>query len=198
MLRIYLARHGQTDWNAARRLQGWTDVGLNETGRRQARDLARRLADVRLDGAFCSALRRSRETAEIVAGGRVPIESLPALNERRFGAFEGVCLDGGDPAVAAEFERRLADPEDGLGSGESAIAHRTRVRAAVLEILRRHAVGTILVVGHGLTNAAILSVLLDGAEPSRPQGAQANDEVYVVDVGPDGRSHVVLDRPPPA
>ena len=68
-LRIYLARHGETDWNAARRLQGRTDTALNSTGRQQAAKLAEHLKGVRLDAIYCSTLSRSRETAEIVRGG---------------------------------------------------------------------------------------------------------------------------------
>src|SRR5215475_11690790 len=58
-LRIYLARHGETDWNAERRLQGRTDVPLNSTGRQQAAKLAERLKGVRLDAVYTSTLSRS-------------------------------------------------------------------------------------------------------------------------------------------
>src|SRR6266540_1828092 len=88
-LRIYVARHGQTDWNVERRLQGATDVPLNEAGRRQAADLAARLAGVPLDRIYSSALKRSRETAEALRG-RAPIEALAGLNEQSLGAFEGL------------------------------------------------------------------------------------------------------------
>src|SRR2546422_1604679 len=97
-LRIYLARHGQTEWNALHRIQGWTDVPLNDTGRRQAQELAVRLQGVHLDVIYSSALRRSRETAEIVAGGR-PVESLEVLNEQSLGGFEGKYLDGRDSTL---------------------------------------------------------------------------------------------------
>jgi broad specificity phosphatase PhoE len=82
--------------NLARRLQGGTDVPLNETGRRQAHALADRLAGVRLDGIYSSALQRSRQTAEAFKG-RAPVEALPGLNEQSLGAFEGLYLDGRDP-----------------------------------------------------------------------------------------------------
>src|SRR5688572_5903301 len=113
VLRIYVARHGQTEWNAARRLQGGTDVPLNETGRRQAAALADRLAGVRLDRIYSSALQRSRQTAEALQG-RAPLEALAGLNEQSLGAFEGLYMDGRDPQREAEYERRSLDPEDRL------------------------------------------------------------------------------------
>src|ERR1700704_3489366 len=67
-LRLYVARHGETDWNLAHRLQGWTDRPLNDTGRRQAIDLAESLKGVHLDAIYSSTLSRSRDTAEAVAG----------------------------------------------------------------------------------------------------------------------------------
>ena len=182
VLRIYLARHGQTGWNAERRLQGWTDIELNETGRGQARGLAERIDGVPIDQIFCSGLRRSRETAEIVSGGRLPIEALPALNEQKLGKFEGAYIDGRDPQVVAEYERRSADPEDALDSGESRTEHHARVRAAVEEILRRHPSGTILVVGHGGTNSAILAALLGLSQAQASEIRQSNDELYLVEV----------------
>lgn len=184
VLRIYLARHGQTDWNAARRLQGWTDIELNETGRAQARDLAARLDGVPIDTVFCSGLKRSRETAEIVSRGRFPIESLPALNEQRLGKFEGAYIDGRDPGILAEYQRRSADPDDSLDTGESLTVHHARVRAAVNEILRRHRKGTLLIVGHGGTNSAILAALF-GLDPKQASEIkQSNDELYLIELAP--------------
>ena len=69
-LRIYLARHGETDWNAERRLQGRTDTALNSKGRQQAAKLAERLKGIHLDAVYSSTLSRSRDTAESRAVGR--------------------------------------------------------------------------------------------------------------------------------
>src|SRR5262245_47401752 len=65
VLNLYIARHGQTDWNAERKLQGQTDTQLNANGRAQAERLAERLRGVQLDQVYSSTLARSRETAEI-------------------------------------------------------------------------------------------------------------------------------------
>ena len=63
-LRLYIARHGETDWNLAHRLQGWTDRPLDDLGRRQAMDLAESLKGVRIDAIYSSTLSRSRDTAQ--------------------------------------------------------------------------------------------------------------------------------------
>jgi 2,3-bisphosphoglycerate-dependent phosphoglycerate mutase len=181
VLRIYVARHGQTDWNVARRLQGGTDVPLNETGRRQAAELADRLAGVRLDRIYSSALQRSRQTAEALHG-RAPIEPLPGLNEQSLGAFEGLYLDGRDLQREAEYERRSLDPEDCLDGGESATQHFARVQAAVQAIRSRHAAGDLLIVGHGGTNAMVLRALLGLTAEQASAIEQANDELYMVEL----------------
>ncbi|MEW5852258.1 MAG: histidine phosphatase family protein [Myxococcota bacterium] len=88
---IYLLRHGETDWNAAGRLQGHTDTPLNEKGREQARRAAELLREHPIGHTISSDLSRARETADIVAhtlGIRVDVD--PALRERCFGIFEGL------------------------------------------------------------------------------------------------------------
>jgi len=179
-LRLYIARHGQTDWNAERRLQGQTDTQLNDTGRRQAAQLAESLQGVRFDAVYSSTLRRSRETAEILRRD-VPLTSLAGLCEQALGKFEGLHLAGADSAAVAEFRRRSDDPEDTLDGGESANQFFARVRAAVDTIRVRHASGSILVVGHGGTNQMILRALLDLDAAQADSIHQANDELYLLE-----------------
>jgi len=183
-LRIYLARHGQTDWNAARRLQGQSDTNLDETGRRQASQLAEFMRNISLDAVYSSSLSRSRETAEI-ARGEAPLTSLDGLREQQLGKFEGLHLAGEDTALVAEFWRRIADPDDSLDGGESARQMSERVRAAVETILRSHPAGTILIVGHSGTNQMILRALLDLSMEQSDSIRQANDEVYMIDLNPE-------------
>jgi broad specificity phosphatase PhoE len=183
VLRLYLARHGQTDWNAERRLQGWSDTHLDATGRRQAQALGERLLGVRLTRVYSSTLARSRETAEIVRGA-VPLTSLDGLREQRLGQFEGLRMAGGDTAAVAEFERRRRDPDDTLDGGESTNQHFARVRDAVQALVAQHPGGAILVVGHGGTNQMILRALL-GLTPEEADAVrQANDELYLIEIAP--------------
>ena len=90
---IYLVRHGETDWNRAGRLQGQTDIELNEKGREQAAMLREKLSEVELDAAFSSSLTRARQTRQIILDGRnVPAWDEPLLKEMNFGQWEGDML----------------------------------------------------------------------------------------------------------
>lgn len=180
-LRIFLARHGQTEWNAERRLQGGTDVPLNETGQKQARELAARLSGVALDHIYTSALQRTRQTAAAL-GATTPTNAVVALNEQSLGKFEGIYLDGRNTEAATEFERRSASPSDALDGGESAEQHYARVSSAVSALRAQHRAGAILIVGHGGTNALILRALLDLTADEAQQVSQSNDELYLVEV----------------
>jgi len=154
---------------------------LNETGRQQARQLKARLAGIQFDAIYSSTLSRSRETADIVHG-QTPVTSLQSLGERRFGKFEGRLTS--DPETGPEFERRRWLPDDSLDGGESLKTWRERVRGAIDTILKRHASGSILVVGHDYTNRMILSVILGLTVEQMQSFDQANDELYLIEIQP--------------
>ena len=185
-LRIYLARHGQTDWNAAHRLQGNTNTHLNATGREQATALAARLAGVHFEHAYCSRLSRTQETAAILLTGRhVPIDSLAGLNEQNFGRFQGLRTDTSD-AIAAEWRRRSADPTDSLDGGESLEMLSARVSATVERIRHRHKGGNILIVGHGGSNKMVLLDLFHLTMEQADSIQQGNDELYLIEMDATG------------
>jgi len=173
-LHLYLARHGQTDWNLDGRLQGSADIPLNTTGRQQARMLARTLAGIHLDAVYSSELKRSRETAEIVHGS-ASLTMLAGLNERRLGAFEG-------RPSSPEYEHRRQDPGDGLDGGESLTQLLARVQTALEGILARHRSGTVLIVGHGGTNQMIVRVLFGLSAERAAAFQQSNDELYLCEI----------------
>ena len=186
-LRIYLARHGQTDWNLDGRTQGRTDIPLNATGRQQAQALKARLAGVQLDAVYSSTLSRSRDTAEIVHG-QASLTSLPDLVERGFGKFEGRLTK--DPETGPEFQRRPWSPDDSLDGGESLNAWRERVRRAIDTIRKQHASGSILIVGHSYTNRMILSVILGLTIEQMQSFDQANDELYLIELESGSSPHL--------
>ncbi len=158
---VYVARHGETDWNAEGRLQGHADVPLNDRGRAQALGLAGALAGEGIGTLVASDLSRARETAEIVAGvlGRAPPAIDARLRERGFGAFEGRTKAD---LLAAEPDAWRAWNEDVRArppGGESHEDLALRVVAAASHAAVAHARpgSPVLLVSHG---AAIRALLL--------------------------------------
>jgi broad specificity phosphatase PhoE len=146
---VYLARHGESDWNAENRFQGQTDRPLTELGRRQAELLAQEVARLRLAAVYTSPLRRSTETAEIVAGplGIEPIVE-PALSEVDVGSWAGLTR----AEVAHRFPegfRSWIGGGNGWADGETYEQMSDRVVAAVRAIGGRHPDEQVLVVSHG-------------------------------------------------
>jgi 2,3-bisphosphoglycerate-dependent phosphoglycerate mutase len=135
MTTLVLVRHGETDWNAKGRLQGHTDRPLNDLGRRQARELADRLAGEDIAAIYASDLVRARETAEIVAARLgLPVAVDADLREKNWGSWEGLT---GDERLTVEYV------------GETTEAHRDRTLRAVLRIVERHPADRVVVVTHG-------------------------------------------------
>ena len=140
---ILLARHGETDWNLRRRVQGQSDTPLNQTGRAQARALAEELADERLDAVYSSDLVRAHETARIVADPHgLEVTALADLREKNFGTWEGLT----DDEILIRFPEAQRGP---WGDGETTEEVAGRVVAALLRIAQSHPGGQVLVVAHG-------------------------------------------------
>ena len=90
-MKVYLIRHGETQWNKQRLLQGKTDMPLNENGRQVARMTAEGLRGIAFDQVYSSPLSRAYETARLVTEGRYPIRKDERLTEIGFGVYEGLC-----------------------------------------------------------------------------------------------------------
>ena len=149
---VCVVRHGETDWNISGILQGWTDVPINDVGRRQARELGEAFAGAGFASVWTSPLIRSSETAQIVAG----LLGLPApvahegLMERHFGAVQGVPkaeLGETNEVLLQQILRR--NPAAHFEEGETMDEFADRVLGAVLEIGVRHGGERVLVVTHG-------------------------------------------------
>lgn len=147
---IILLRHGETDWNAQRRIQGQTDTALNERGREQARALVGATLGLQIDVLYSSDLQRARESAAYLADVRgLKVVALPQLRERHLGIFQG---STGEEAMArwpAEYTRyRQRDPARTLGDGENLQQLRHRVLSVCEELVARHAGEHIALVTH--------------------------------------------------
>ncbi len=151
-LEIFAVRHGETTWNRDRRIQGHKDAPLSDVGREQARDLAERIADLRLDAAISSDLSRARETATLALGAR-PIElALDAgFRERGFGTLEGLTWRDARQRYPERSDPRLAERIDSeLGVEDYDGAFGARVRASLGELPRRFPKARrLLLVTHG-------------------------------------------------
>lgn len=156
--RIYLVRHGETDWNRLSLHQGTTDVPLNARGREQARRLAASLRHVHFLAAYTSPLQRARETAEVITRGRgVPVVRLSDLREISYGLWQGKSADWWRRACPALARRWRTDPwAVRFPGGETLGEVRERVGAALRRILDVHPGGTVLVCGHGHVNRVLL------------------------------------------
>ena len=182
VLDIYIVRHGQTNWNLEKKLQGSTDNALNETGTKQAKDLGDKLAGVKFDQIYSSGLKRAKDTAAAFAGS-TKVTPLPELNERSFGKFEGIYEDDRSAAEFAEFGKRVTVLDDSLDGGESLQSQANRVKTAVATIRQQHKQGNIAIVAHGGVNPLVLSALLDiPVAEAVSRIKQGNDEVYLVRV----------------
>ncbi|MCL2346253.1 MAG: histidine phosphatase family protein [Desulfobulbus sp.] len=149
--RLCFVRHGETEWNAVRRIQGQTDIDLNASGRRQAVAVGRWLAATDIAALYSSDLRRAWQTAEAIGDALgLPPQAEPALRERRYGVFEGLTYDElqrDHPAGYAAFAAR--DPDYDFASGESLKSLYARVTEAVRRIAARHPGRNVVVVVHG-------------------------------------------------
>ena len=158
MTEILLVRHGETDWNVERRVQGHTDRPLNATGEEQARTLADELRGERLDAVYASNLSRARETARAIADPLgLTVEELPALREKHFGTWEGM-LD-------TEIRERFPDSHNGpWGDAEVMAEVSERVLGALRTIAECHPDGRVLVVSHGGPLRAVLRSIDAGGD----------------------------------
>jgi probable phosphoglycerate mutase len=151
LTRLCLVRHGETEWNAERRIQGQIDIELNATGRLQAEAAGRWLVRAGLAALYSSDLRRAWQTAKAIgaATGLEPV-ARPALRERRYGIFEGLTyaeLQARHPEGYAAFEARDVDYD--FESGESLKAMYARVTGCLQALAASHPGMAIGLVLHG-------------------------------------------------
>ena len=152
---ILLIRHGETAWNAVRRLQGHIDIDLNPEGQRQAAAVARALASEKLDAIISSDLKRALQTAEAIAAHhQVPLHVDPDLRERGYGAFEGLLyteIAERYPEDFAAWQARHVESvmPHGERKAESFREFYERSIAALASWAEKHPGQAIAVVAHG-------------------------------------------------
>ncbi|MDP3760895.1 MAG: histidine phosphatase family protein [Ramlibacter sp.] len=150
--RIIAVRHGETAWNVDARIQGQLDIGLNDTGRWQARRVGEALATEEITAVYSSDLGRAHQTAQSISEVKgIPVIADEGLRERSFGIFEGKTFDEIHetwPDHAHNWRKRIPEwqPPDG---GESLLELRARVTRTMQELAARHPGEQIVIVAHG-------------------------------------------------
>ncbi len=180
---LSLVRHGQTDWNLQHRIQGSTDIPLNETGRDQAHQSSRALAASHWDAIYTSPLLRAAETAEIIAQdlGLAAPKIDPRIVERSFGEVEGM----------TDTERSVNFPVGSIVPGaESREDLRKRGVAAINDIADAHPGQRVIVVAHGGVLGQILRHISNDALPG-PKDMIPNGSSTVVRRDENGNWHIV-------
>jgi len=186
MTALYLVRHGETDWNRDKRIQGSSDIPLNEIGREQARTAGRLLARRSFDALAASPLLRATETAQIIGAeiGHDAVEPVPGVVERHYGEAEGMTWE--------EVDAAFADRER-IPGRESRSAVTRRAMPALLDLAGRHRGSRLVVVTHG----GVIRALLDAVAP-KLEAARApitNASVHSFSVDDRGLRLVTFDDP---
>jgi len=180
-MRIYLLRHGETDWNIDRRLQGTIDTPLNDNGIEQAETWRPYFDRLSLAGVYSSALQRALHTA-LLATGR-PACIIEGFNERNFGVWQGETWANLERSIP-DLDSRWSDNAFSPPGGESRVQLFGRVRAAIGEITADHEPeDELLIVAHGASGHAILASLLGRAMESRGSlPTLTNASLSIVDI----------------
>lgn len=196
--RIFLLRHGETDWNAAGRVQGGGyDLDLNANGQQQAQLLAQELADIPLDVIASSHLKRAQQTADIVHEHQHRDATrliLDGFGEMRFGEYEGVALRGpnSNEEITQRYkehnERMKLDGTISWPGGESPVMVETRMIAALNQILEDYTDASYIgIVAHGRAINIMLASLLENDCRLFARFHQVNCCINVLDVSPERR-----------
>ena len=171
VLRIVLVRHGETDWNRARRFQGRHGPGLNKMGRAQAEALAFTLREEPLQAIHSSPLARAMETAKAINRyHQVSLEQSSGLMEMDLGDFEGLQLEDLTREHPDFFKQWSEDPASvRIPNGETLQDVQERAWAVVEEIVRACSGGSVLLCAHNFVNLTILCKIL-GLGPTHFRG----------------------------
>ncbi|MGM0404523.1 MAG: histidine phosphatase family protein [Thermoplasmatota archaeon] len=159
MTRVYIVRHGETEWNREGRFQGWKDSPLTEKGREQVEYLAERLKDHQIDYLYSSPSGRTIETAEVIANANdLEIIEEQGFKEINLGELEGKrseWIEANHPDVIHDFWN---DPENYEPiSGEDFYELRERVIGTLNDLIRKHSDDHVLIVSHAAASKTILS-----------------------------------------
>jgi broad specificity phosphatase PhoE len=181
-MRIFLIRHGQTDGNKKELIQGWLDMGLNATGIKQAKLLAKRLKNEKIDVFYSSDLKRAVLTTEEIKKyhpGK-PWIKTPLLRERKFGLFEGIEIKKYYEVIKSyNIESYEFRPPFGESYGDVL----KRAANFFKQIYWKHKNQSVVVVAHGTFNRIFISYLLGISFKESMKIEQENTCLNIIDIG---------------
>jgi alpha-ribazole phosphatase len=183
LITVYVARHGETTWNAERRIQGTSDPDLSPRGYDQSRELLNELKNRPLSAIYTSTRQRAIHTAQPLADYlRLPIQTRPELDEMNFGAWEGKTPADFGEDFRNQWQRYRENPLTfRIPEGENYLEVMARVKPFVEKILREHQGQEILTVGHRGSNRMLMALLLDYPLEQAVRIDQANDCIYLIE-----------------
>jgi len=161
-MRLIVVRHGETEWNKMKRVQGMTNTPLSQQGQRQARLVARRLRNLRISAIFASPLDRAKSTANAIgAACRIPVTVDESLREINFGEWEGCTFEeigAKDPEMLAVWNAtpHLCAPPN----GETLMQVAERSAAFVERVKNLYENGTVVAVSHSVPCKAMTALCL--------------------------------------
>ena len=151
-LKLCAVRHGETEWNTVRRLQGHIDIPLNAVGRRQAAAAAARLSEQPFAACYSSDLSRALETASLLTSG-LSVSPTPtvALRERHYGCFQGLTYAEAAARYPDLYQKHLLHQAEFAlpQGGESMAALHDRIQQLLRDLVARHQGEQVLLVTHG-------------------------------------------------
>lgn len=162
MTKLYLIRHGETEWNASSKMQGTIDTTLNDKGLMQAELVANRLSEENIDVLYSSSLQRAMTTAQkISAAINKPVQELHNFKEINLGPWQGLTLDEIKNSYGEHYKLYVEKPSDfNMPGAETFIQVAERFCGAIQDIIVENRDKNIAVVSHGAAiKAAIISIL---------------------------------------
>lgn len=183
---IYLTRHGQTEWNLEKRLQGRGNSALTKDGIERAKELAGRVQELPIDVIYSSPIERAYHTAQILKGDMaVALRCHDGLMEMSFGDYEGHKTD----EITKEnpewdIDKIMhGDVEMCAPNGETLASVRERVKEAMDNIIAEHQGETLLIVAHGITLKALMYYFKDEEVNAEVMGQTTLTKVCVDEAG---------------
>lgn len=192
--RLYIVRHGETEWNKALRYQGHRDIPLSEEGRVQAAQIAKRLSGEKLHAAYASDLSRAFETAETISEYHgLEVARFPELKETNFGLWEGLTYGEIDKQFHTVMNEWYKNPRDTqIPGGESLGEVADRCQAGVNRILCANPGRNVLVVAHGGIIRIIVATILGMSLNDYWKIKQDNVSLNIIEFFEPGRAILCL------